>query len=58
MWLKRRAESPRFLRVDQYGAKDFVHVFEIRSRDDIDAELLALLREGRAVGDQMHLMSS
>jgi hypothetical protein len=44
--------------VDQYGAKDFVHVFEIRSADDIDEELLELLREGRAVGDQKHLMAT
>jgi uncharacterized protein DUF5655 len=58
VWLKRRAESPRFVRIDQYGPKDFVHVFEIRSREDIDEELLVLLREGRAVGDQTHLMSS
>jgi hypothetical protein len=44
--------------VDQYGAKDFVHTFEIRSPDDIDEELLELLREGRAVGDQKHLMAT
>jgi hypothetical protein len=35
-----------------------VHVFEIRSVDDIDEVLMELLREGRAVGDQKHLMTT
>jgi hypothetical protein len=55
VWLKRRVHSPRFVRVDWYGHDDWVHFFEIRSEGDIDAELIDLLREARAVGDQDHL---
>lgn len=55
VWLKRRADSPRFVRVDWYGHDDWVHFFEIRSESDIDDELMAFLREARAVGDQEHL---
>ncbi len=54
VWLKHRAQSPRVLRIDQYGPKDFVHSFEIRDPSDIDEEVVALLKEARAVGDQEH----
>ncbi len=33
----------------------WVHFFDIRSESDIDDELMDLLREARAVGDQEHL---
>ncbi len=54
VWLKHRAESPRVLRIDQYGPKDFVHTFEVHDLTDIDEEVMALLRDARAVGDQEH----
>jgi hypothetical protein len=55
LWLKRRADSARFARVDWYGHDDWVHFFDIRAESDIDDELMTLLREARAVGDQEHL---
>jgi hypothetical protein len=55
IWLKRRVEAARFVRVDWYGHQDFVHFLEIRREADIDEELITWLREARAVGDQEHL---
>jgi hypothetical protein len=52
LWLKRRAESPRFVKIDHVGGRDWVHSFEIRDERDLDDELMALLREARQVGDQ------
>ncbi len=52
VWLKRRVQSPRIRRIDQYGPHDFVHRFYIRDASDIDREVLALLAEARSVGDQ------
>jgi hypothetical protein len=55
LWLKRRVESPRFARVDFYGHDDWVYTIDLRDESEIDAELMTLLREARAVGDQEHL---
>lgn len=54
VWLKRRALSPRIRRVEQYGPHDFVLRFDIREASDIDDEILQLIAEARAVGDQRH----
>ena len=51
-WLKREIDSPRFSRVDHYG-KDHVYQVELRDRAQLDAELMAWLREARTVGDQV-----
>lgn len=55
VWLKRRYKSPRIVRVERWGPHDFGMFFLVRTREDIDAEVQALLREARAVGDQQHL---
>jgi hypothetical protein len=53
--LNRRVESARFARVDFYGHDDWVYTIDLRDESEIDAELMTLLREARAVGDQAHL---
>ena len=55
LWLKRRVESARFARVDFYGHNDWVYTIDLRDEAEIDGELMTLLREARAVGDQEHL---
>jgi hypothetical protein len=52
LWLKRRVDSPRFVKIEHFGGKDWGHTFEIRDERDLDEELMALLREARRVGDQ------
>jgi hypothetical protein len=51
-WLKRRVESPRFMKVDVYPRND--HVYKLRLSDvkELDAELLGWLREAYDVGQQ------
>jgi Domain of unknown function (DUF5655) len=52
LWLKRKADSPRFTRVEQLGRHDWLHHFEIHDESEIDDDLMALVREARSVGDQ------
>jgi hypothetical protein len=52
LWLKRRVDSPRFVKIEHFGGDDWGHYFEIRDESDIDDELMALAREARRVGDQ------
>ena len=52
LWLKRRVESPRFIKIEHFGRNALGPPFEIRDESDIDEELLSLAREARAVGDQ------
>jgi hypothetical protein len=47
--LPRRVESPRFSRVDVVG-KIWVHHFRVASREELDDEVLAWLRESYAMG--------
>jgi hypothetical protein len=55
VWLKRKISSPRFVKTEQWGPRDFGYFFPIRDPADIDDEVRALLHEARAVGDQEHL---
>ena len=55
-WLKRRAESPRFVRTEFIPPNNWVYLFEIRHETDIDDDIRAFLREARAVGDQEHVV--
>ena len=52
LWLKRRVDSPRFVKIEHFGGDDWGHYFAIRDEADIDDELVSLLREARKVGDQ------
>jgi hypothetical protein len=53
LWLKRRAASSRFVKVQHYGRDDWGHTLVVRDETDLDDELRALLRESRRVGDQL-----
>lgn len=55
VWLKRRYESPRIARIEQWGPTDFGMFFEVRRAEDLDDDVRLLFHEARAVGDQQHL---
>ena len=55
VWLKRRYDSPRIVRIEQWGPHDFGMFFLVRELGGIDDEVRALFREARRVGDQEHL---
>ncbi len=52
LWLKRDVESPRVARVEHYGPVDRGVLIDIATPDDVDDEVVALLREAREIGDQ------
>jgi hypothetical protein len=52
LWLKRRADNPRFHRIESILQRDYIHYFRLRSPEDLDEELAGLLREAYAVGRQ------
>jgi len=54
MWLKRRADHPRFHRIEVLLEKDYVHYFKITVESDLDPELTELLKEAYAIGCQAH----
>ncbi len=51
-WLKHRIESPRFSRVEHLPPNNYLYQFPITSENDLDAEVLAWLREAYKVGQQ------
>jgi hypothetical protein len=51
IWLKRRLDSPRFTRIDQFGV-DYVHNFKLTEVAELDDELAAWLAEAYEVGRQ------
>jgi predicted transport protein len=55
VWLRRPVNSTRIVRTERYTARDYGHYFEVRKAEDIDAEILALLREAYDIGCQRHL---
>jgi hypothetical protein len=55
MWLTRRVRSRRWVRVDYYPPRAYIHRFELREPADLDAEIRRHLRESYAVGCQLHL---
>ena len=54
--LRRRVQSPRWVKVEQYGPRCFGHYFNLRVRDDLDDELRALAAEAHQTGQQLHLL--
>jgi hypothetical protein len=50
--LRRRIDSPRFDRVEQYGPRSFGFFLKLRTPDDIDPELRAWFEEAYLVGQQ------
>lgn len=57
LWLKRRAEHPLFHRVEKIPPHNYIYNFRLASPEDLDGELVALLREAYAVGCQEVLPS-
>jgi len=55
MWLKRRAEHPRLVRVEDFGPLGFGHHFRLARRTDIDDALSQLMREAYRIGQQEHV---
>lgn len=53
--LTRRLRSRRFLRVEQFTPKCYLHSFKIQSLEEIDEEVKEWLREAYQVGTQEHL---
>lgn len=51
----RRLEHPRFAKIDELGPRSFVNHFEIRSVEELDAEVAQWLAEAYKVGRQEHL---
>ena len=53
--LDRRAEHPRFRRLEVISPRNQVHHFRFTDPSEIDAEFVTLLRVAYAVGEQKHL---
>jgi len=53
--LARRIEHPRFRKVQTFSPRNHVHVFRLRTPDDIDDQFRNWLAEAYAVGEQKHL---
>jgi hypothetical protein len=52
LWLRRRVEHPRLLRVEDYGRLGYGHHFRLERPADIDAGLQTLVEEAYRVGTQ------
>jgi len=53
--LARHLENPRFTKVERFSPRNHVHTFSLHSIEEMDAEVLAWLREAYLVGQQHHL---
>ena len=53
--LARRLENPRFTKIESISPRNHVHFFRFHSREELDGEVLAWLREAYRVGQQRHL---
>ena len=53
--LARRREDARFLRIDSYSRRSHVHVFRLRSEQDLDDTFCSFIAEAYEVGRQEHL---
>jgi len=52
LWLKRRVDCPRFVKVERYTDRDFGYLFELRKPEDLDRTIMGYLREAYQVGRQ------
>lgn len=52
VWLKRRLESPRFVRIEALPPSDFVHYFKLADAAELDDEAAAWIAEAYEVGMQ------
>ncbi len=49
-WLRRQATHPRIQRVEMGIFRDYGHIFRLSQPDDLDEDLVDLLREAYAIG--------
>jgi hypothetical protein len=52
VWLKRRLESPRFIRIEALPPRDFVHYFRLTDTAQLDDEVAQWIAEAYEVGMQ------
>lgn len=50
IWLKRRIDSPRFSKVEDYGSVGFVHYCKLHRESEMDDELREWVKESYEVG--------
>ena len=55
LWLKRRVEHPRLVRVEDFGKLGFGHLFHLAKPGDIDSDLARLMQEAYRIGEQEHI---
>jgi hypothetical protein len=55
LWLTRRAQHPRLVRIEEFGPGSYGHQFRLDSPADIDDGLRALIVESYRVGLREHL---
>jgi Domain of unknown function (DUF5655) len=53
--LARRLEHPRFHKIESFSPRNHAHHFRVEQPSDVNAEVIAWLREAYAVGEQEHL---
>lgn len=53
--LARHVTSPRFLRAEEFSARNVVHTFRLTAPSEVDAEFISWLGEAYRVGAQQHL---
>ena len=53
--LARRLENSRFTKIEYVSPRNYVHSFCFHSREELDREVIAWLREAYRVGQQHHL---
>ena len=52
VWLKRRLDSPRFVRIEAFPPSDVVHYFRLTDAAELDGEAAAWIAEAYQVGMQ------
>jgi hypothetical protein len=53
--LARRLESARFTKIESISPRNHVHSFRFDSREELDREVIAWLREAYRAGQPRHL---
>jgi uncharacterized C2H2 Zn-finger protein len=53
--LARRCPSERFEKIETYSPRNHLHVFRLRSEDDLDEQFRRFIRDAYKVGKQEHL---
>lgn len=55
LWLTRQVEHPCLRRIEKFGPRSHGHHFRLTRPEDLDENLIALVREAYKVGCQEHL---